>query len=66
MRAKQLYLFKETKTHIDTSGKIFVNGYRRGNGTQVKAYWRKSPSRQIGARKNLTTNKEQLPLFDAY
>ena len=65
MRTKQLYLFKEMKTHIDTSGKIFVNGYRRGNGTQVRAYWRKSPSRQIGARKHLIVNKGQLPLFDA-
>lgn len=64
MRTKQLYLFKEMKTPIDTSGKIFVNGYRRGNGTQVKAYWRKSPNRQIGARKHLVVNKGQLSLFD--
>ena len=64
MKAKQLYLFKEMKTHIDTSGKIFVNGYRRGNGTQVKAYWRKHPSRQIGDRKHIPAYKGQLPLFN--
>ena len=63
MKPKQRYLFKTVKTHIDTSGKIFVNGYRRSNGTYVKPYWRKSPSRQIGARRNVSVNKEQLPLF---
>ncbi len=52
------------KSHIDTSGKILVMGYRRGNGTRVKPYWRRLPSRQIGARRNIQDNPGQLTLFD--
>jgi hypothetical protein len=63
MQAKQIYLFKTMKTHIDTSGKVFVNGYRRCGGTYVKPYWRKHPSRQIGAGRHVPVRKEQLPLF---
>ncbi len=51
------------KTRIDTSGKVFVNGYRRGNGKYVKPYWRKQPNRQIGARRHIPVRKEQIPLF---
>lgn len=63
MKAKQLYLFDPVKTQIDTSGKVFVNGYRRNNGTYVKPYWRKNPGRQLGVRRHLAAKKEQLPLF---
>lgn len=61
---KQIYLFRAMKTPIDTSGKVFVHGYRRSNGTQVKAYWRKLPSRQIGARRHINRKNGQIPLFD--
>ncbi len=63
MKATQLYLFKEMKPRTDTSGKVYVHGYRRGNGTYVKPYWRKHPGRQIGARRHATIFKEQLLLF---
>ena len=63
MKPKQLYLFRQMKTPSDTFGKIFVHGYRKRNGTQVKPYWRKSPGKRIGARKPDSTVKEQIPLF---
>lgn len=64
MKARQLYLFRKMKTPSDTSGKVFVHGYRRYNGTQVKSYWRKLPRRQIGARKEVNKNNGQILLFD--
>lgn len=63
MKAKQIDLFKTMKTHTDTSGKVYVNGYRRSSGTYVKPYWRKHPNKQIGAGQHVPVNKEQLPLF---
>ena len=63
MKAKQIYLFRRMKTPIDTSGKVFVHGYRRSNGTQVKSYWRKLPGRQVGARRHNTRKNGQIPLF---
>lgn len=63
MKAEQIYLFKTMKTYIETSGKIYVNGYRRCSGTYVKPYWRKHPSKQIGAGRHVPAKKEQLPLF---
>ena len=69
MIAEQLNLFnnkfKNKIDRIDTSGKIYVNGYYRGNGTYVKPHWRKQPSRQIDTRKNLLVCKEHLPLFSS-
>lgn len=61
---KQTYLFRTMKTPIDTSGKVFVHGYRRSNGTQVKPYWRKLPGRKVGARKQTNRKNGQIPLFD--
>ena len=62
-RQSKSTLFKTMKPHIDTSGKVYVNGYRRCGGTYVKPYWRKQPTRQIGARKHVPIRKEQLALF---
>lgn len=64
MMARQLYLLKEMKTPRDTSGKVFVHGYRRNNGTQVKSYWRKLPGRQIGTRREIRQKKGQMSLFE--
>ncbi len=64
MKATQLYLFNEMKPHTDTSGKIYVHGYRRRNGTYVKPYWRKHPGSQFGTQKHATLFKEQLLLFN--
>lgn len=63
MKAKQIDLFKTMKMYIDTSGKVYVNGYRRSGGTYVKPYWRKPPNKQIGAGRHVPVNKEQLLLF---
>lgn len=68
MIAEQLDLFKnnfsKNKTpQLDTCGKIYVNGYRRCNGTYVKPYWRKSPRRQIGSRRNFGVGEDHLSLF---
>ena len=52
------------KTSIDTNGKVFVHGYRRSNGTQVKSYWRKLSGRKVGARKQTNRKNGQIPLFD--
>lgn len=65
MITRQLYLFRKMKTPSDTSGKVFVHGYRRNNGTQVKSYWRKLPGRQIGACKEANRNNGQILLFDS-
>ena len=56
-------LFKNRVPQIDTCGKIFVNGYRRRNGTYVQPYWRKSPRRQIGTRRNFVVCQAHLSLF---
>lgn len=65
MMTRQLYLFRKMKTPSDTNGKVFVHGYRRNNGTQVKSYWRKLPVRQIGARKESNRNNGQILLFNS-
>lgn len=63
MKAEQFDLIKKEKPLNDTSGKIYVMGYRRSGGTFVKAHWRKLPRRQIGTGKVHPTSKEQLSLF---
>ena len=63
MIARQIYLFRAMKTPMDTSGKVFVHGYRRNNGTQVKSYWRKLPVRGIGARRHTNQKNGQIPLL---
>ncbi len=68
MIAEQLDLFKKnffknSVPQIDTCGKIFVNGYRRRNGTYVQPYWRKSPRRQIGSRRNFAVSNALMSLF---
>ena len=67
MTAEQLDLFKNNLfknkiPQIDTCGKIYVNGHRR-NGAYVKPYWRKSPRRQIGSRRNFSVGEAHLSLF---
>ena len=54
---------EEVKTPIDTSGKVYVNGYRRSGGTFVKSHWRKLPKKKIAIRTNKPTSKSQLILF---
>ena len=54
---------EEVKTPIDTSGKVYVNGYRRSGGTFVKSHWRKLPKKRIGIRTSNPTSKFQLILF---
>ncbi len=55
---------EEVKTPIDTSGKVYVNGYRRSGGTYVKPHWRKLPKKRIGIRTKNSTSKSQLTLFN--
>ena len=54
---------EEVETSIDTSGKVYVNGYRRSGGTFVKPHWRKLPKKRIGIRTKNPTPKSQLILF---
>ena len=54
---------EEVKTPIDTSGKVYIHGYRRSGGTFVKSHWRKLPKKRIGIRTSKPTSKSQLILF---
>ena len=42
MKAKQLYLIKEAKSHVRMAGKVYVRGHRRRNGSYVKEHWRRA------------------------
>ena len=64
MKAKQLYLIKEVKSHVRMAGKIHVRAHRRRNGSYVKEHWRRTPSRRIGIRKRFDTAAEQLSFFE--
>ena len=41
MKAKQIYLIKEAKSHVRVAGKIHVRAHRRRNGSYVKEHWRR-------------------------
>ena len=60
MKAKQLYLFKEVVSHIRINGKVHVRGHQRRDGSYVKEYWRKRPTRKGSTRKLSPTQIQQL------
>ena len=63
MKADQLYLFKEAKSHKSHSrmaDKVYVRGHRRRNGSYVKEHWRRRPNRKIGTFKRFNSTDEQL------
>lgn len=64
MKANQLYLFKEGKSHIRMAGKIHVRAHRRRNGSYVKEHWRNRPSRRIGGFRRFSSSDEQLTFFE--
>ena len=65
MKANQLYLFKEGKSHIRMAGKIKVRAHRRRNGSYVKEHWRNPPSRRFGGPKRFSSTDEQLIFFES-
>ena len=63
MKADQLYLFKEAKSHKSHSrleGKVHVRGHRRRNGSYVREHWRSRPTRRFGVSRRFNTTEEQL------
>lgn len=60
MKANQLYLFKEGKSHIRMAGKVHVRAHRRRNGSYVKEHWRSKPIKGISISKRFSTPEEQL------
>ena len=63
MKADQLYLFKEAKSHKSHSrmaDKVYVRGHRRRNGSYVKEHWRRRPNRRFGTFKRFNSTEEQL------
>lgn len=63
MKADQLYLFKEAKSHKSHSrmaDKVYVRGHRRRNGSYVKEHWRSRPHRRFGTIKRFNSTEEQL------
>lgn len=63
MKANQLYLFKEAKSHKSHSrmaDKVYVRGHRRRNGSYVKEHWRSRPNRRFGTFKRFNSTEEQL------
>ena len=63
MKADQLYLFKEAKSHKSHSrmaDKVYVRGHRRRNGSYVKEHWRSRPNRKFGTFKRFHSTEEQL------
>ena len=65
MKAKQLYLIKEAKSHVRmTAGKVYVRGHRRRNGSYVKEHWRGQPNRRFSMHKRFDSASEQLSLFE--
>lgn len=68
MKAKQLYLIKEAKSHVRVAGKIHVRAHRRRNGSYVKEHWRRKPSKKVGTHRQFEQirffeDDMQLPLF---
>ena len=64
MKAKQLYLIKEAKSHVRMAGKVYVRGHRRRNGSYVKEHWRRAPHRKIGIPKRFESTPDQLTIFE--
>ncbi len=64
MKAKQLYLIKEAKSHIRMAGKVYVRGHRRRNGSYVKEHWRRPPNRKISIHKKFESTADQLAIFE--
>ncbi|MYC76553.1 hypothetical protein F4X10_12380 [Candidatus Poribacteria bacterium] len=64
MKANQLYLFKEAKSHKSHSrmaDKVHVRGHRRRNGSYVREHWRSRPHRRFSTfRRAVNTTEEQL------
>ncbi|MCY3724809.1 hypothetical protein F4X88_12345 [Candidatus Poribacteria bacterium] len=63
MKADQLYLFKEAKSHKSHSrmaNKVHVRGHRRRNGSYVREHWRSRPNRRFGTFKRINSTEEQL------
>ena len=63
MKADQLYLFKEAKSHKSHSrmaDKVYVRGHRRRNGSYVKEHWRSRPNQRFGAFRRFNSTDEQL------
>lgn len=55
---------EDVKTPIDTSGKVYIRGYRRSGGTFVKSHWRKLPKKRFGIRTKNSSSESQLMLFN--
>lgn len=64
MKAKQLYLIKEAKSHVRMVGKVHVRGHRRRNGSYVKEHWRRAPNRRAGIHKRFERTADQLTIFE--
>ena len=64
MKAKQLYLIKEAKSHVRMAGKVYVRGHRRRNGSYVKEHWRRPPNKRIGIHKRFESTADQLTIFE--
>ena len=64
MKAKQLYLIKEARSHVRMAGKVHVRGHRRRNGSYVKEHWRRSPHRKISVHKRFKSTADQLAIFE--
>ena len=64
MKAKQLYLIKEGESHVRMAGKIHVRAHRRRNGSYVKGYWRRKPSKSDGTYRRLEATEMQPRLFE--
>ena len=63
MKADQLYLFKEGKSHKSHSrmaDRVHVRGHRRRNGSYVKEHWRSRPHRKFSTFKRIHSTEEQL------
>ena len=63
MKADQLYLFKEGKSHKShtrMADKVHVRGHHRRNGSYVKEHWRSRPHRKFGISRRFSTTEEQL------
>ncbi len=63
MKANQLYLFKEGKSHLRVAGKVHVRGHRKRNGCYVKPHWRRRPGKRPGGPKPFSPTDIQLILL---
>ncbi len=62
-KVTQLYLFKEVESHMRITDKIYVRAYRKQDGSYVRKYWRKRPTRRNESRKLTPTEVKQLSLI---